>query len=315
MLSYFFSRLRVLIFSLFFASIIIFFMIEIIPGDPASFMLGINAQPETIDALKKELGLDVSKVERYFNWISGMIVGDFGVSYTYRVPISELVISRIGVSIPLAIYAILLSIFIAIPIGIISATNHGGFKDWSFMGLTQLGIAIPNFWFAMLLVLIFSLYLKWFSAGGVPGWDKGLLLNLKALTLPAFALALPQASILARVMRSALIETLSQDYFRTARASGLTFFQAIKNHAFRNALIPVLTIIGLQFSFLIAGAIIIENVFFLPGIGRLIFQGIVQRDLIVVESVVMLLVFSVITVNFFIDMAYLYVDPRLRIKK
>ena len=315
MFSYFFSRLRVLIFSLFFASIIIFFMIEIIPGDPASFMLGINAQPETIDALKKELGLDVPKVERYFNWISGMIVGDFGVSYTYRVPISELVISRIGVSIPLAIYAILLSTFIAIPIGIISAANHGGFRDWSFMGLTQLGIAIPNFWFAMLLVLIFSIYLKWFSAGGVPGWDKGLLLNLKALTLPAFALALPQASILARVMRSALIETLSQDYFRTARASGLTFFQAIKNHAFRNALIPVLTIIGLQFSFLIAGAIIIENVFFLPGIGRLIFQGIVQRDLIVVESVVMLLVFSVITVNFFVDMAYLYVDPRLRIKK
>jgi len=315
MLSYFFSRLRVLIFSLFFASIIIFFMIEIIPGDPASFMLGINAQSETIDALKKELGLDVSKVERYFNWISGMIVGDFGVSYTYRVPISELVISRIGVSIPLAIYAILLSIFIAIPIGIISAANHGGFRDWSFIGLTQLGIAIPNFWFAMLLVLIFSIYLKWFSAGGVPGWDKGLLLNLKALTLPAFALALPQASILARVMRSALIETLSQDYFRTARASGLTFFQAIKNHAFRNALIPVLTIIGLQFSFLIAGAIIIENVFFLPGIGRLIFQGIVQRDLIVVESVVMLLVFSVIIVNFLVDMAYLYIDPRLRIKK
>ena len=138
---------------------------------------------------------------------------------------------------------------------------------------------------------------------------KGFFVNLKALTLPAFALALPQASILARIMRSALIETLSQDYFRTARASGLTFFQAVKKHAFRNALIPVLTIIGLQFSFLIAGAIIIENVFFLPGIGRLIFQGIVQRDLI------MLLVFSVIIVNFLVDMAYLYVDPRLRVKK
>ncbi len=290
-------------------------MIEIIPGDPASFMLGINAQPDTIDSLKKELGLDVSKFERYINWISGMIIGDFGVSYTYRVPVSELVISRIGVSIPLAIYAIFLSIFIAIPIGMFSAANHGGFRDWSFMGLTQLGIAIPNFWFAMVLVLIFSIKLKWFSAGGIPGWEKGLLLNLKALTLPAFALALPQASILARVMRSALIETLGQDYFRTARASGLTYFQAIKNHAFRNALIPVLTIIGLQFSFLIAGAIIIENVFFLPGIGRLIFQGIVQRDLIVVESVVMLLVFSVIIVNFLVDMAYLYIDPRLRIKK
>ena len=264
MFSYFFSRLKVLIFSLFFASIIIFFMIEIIPGDPASFMLGINAEPDTINALKKELGLDVSVLERYYNWISGMFIGDFGISYTYRVPVSELVMARIGVSIPLALYAILLSTLIAIPIGIISASNHGSFKDWSFMGFTQLGIAIPNFWFAMVLVLIFSIYLKWFSAGGVPGWDKGFFINFKALTLPAFALALPQASILARIMRSALIETLSQDYFRTARASGLTFFQAVKKHAFRNALIPVLTIIGLQFSFLIAGAIIIENVFFYP---------------------------------------------------
>ena len=244
-----------------------------------------------------------------------MFIGDFGVSYTYRVPVSELVMARIGVSIPLALYAIFLSTLIAIPIGIFSASNHGNFKDWSFMGFTQLGIAIPNFWFAMVLVLIFSIYLKWFSAGGVPGWDKGFFINLKALTLPAFALALPQASILARIMRSALIETLNQDYFRTARASGLTFFQAVKKHAFRNALIPVLTIIGLQFSFQIAGAIIIENVFFLPGIGRLIFQGIVQRDLIVVESVVMLLVFSVIIINFLVDMADLYVDPRLRVKK
>ena len=312
MFSYVFSRIRVLILSLLFASFIIFMMIEIIPGDPASFMLGINAEPETIQALKKELGLDVSKFQRYLDWITGMLAGDFGVSYTYRVPVSELVLSRLGVSIPLALYAILLSTVIALPVGLFAAANHGGVRDWSVMGFTQLGIAIPNFWFAMVLVLIFSIYLKWFSAGGVPGWEKGILLNLKALTLPAFALALPQASILARVMRSAIIDTLSQDYFRTARASGLTYAQAIFRHAFRNALIPVLTIIGLQFSFLIAGAIIIENVFFLPGLGRLIFQGIVQRDLIVVESVVMLLVFAVVLVNFLVDMAYLVVDPRLR---
>ena len=312
MFSYVFSRIRVLILSLLFASFIIFMMIEIIPGDTASFMLGINAEPETIVALKKELGLDVSKFQRYLEWITGMLAGDFGVSYTYRVPVSELVLSRLGVSIPLALYAILLSTIIALPVGLFAAANHGGFRDWSVMGFTQLGIAIPNFWFAMVLVLIFSIYLKWFSAGGVPGWEAGILLNLKALTLPAFALALPQASILARVMRSAIIDTLSQDYFRTARASGLTYAQAIFRHAFRNALIPVLTIIGLQFSFLIAGAIIIENVFFLPGLGRLIFQGIVQRDLIVVESVVMLLVFAVVLVNFIVDMAYLVVDPRLR---
>jgi peptide/nickel transport system permease protein len=164
----------------------------------------------------------------------------------------------------------------------------------------------------MLLVLVFAIQLRWFSAGGFPGWEEGLWPAIKALTLPAIALALPQASILARVMRSAVIETLAQDYIRTARAKGLTRGQAVVRHALRNALIPVMTIIGLQFSFLLAGAIIIENVFFLPGLGRLIFQGITQRDLIVVESVTMLLVFAVILVTFLVDVAYAVIDPRLR---
>ena len=177
---------------------------------------------------------------------------------------------------------------------------------------TQLGIAVPNFWFAMLLVLVFAIELRWFAAGGFPGWEAGLWPNLKALTLPAVALALPQAAILARVLRSALIETMDQDYIRTARAKGLSGRQALLAHALRNAMIPVLTILGLQFSFLIAGGIIIENVFFLPGLGRLVFQAITQRDLIVVESVVMLLVFAVILVTFLTDLAYAAVDPRLR---
>jgi peptide/nickel transport system permease protein len=164
----------------------------------------------------------------------------------------------------------------------------------------------------MMLVLIFAINLRWFSAGGFPGWDEGLLAGLKALTLPAISLALPQASILARVMRSALLDTLDEDFIRTARAKGLTKGQVLRRHALRNAMIPVLTIIGLQFSFLLAGAIIIENVFFLPGLGRLVFQSISQRDLIVVESVVMLLVFAVIVVNFTVDIAYAWVDPRLR---
>ncbi|MEC7237186.1 MAG: ABC transporter permease, partial [Pseudomonadota bacterium] len=157
-----------------------------------------------------------------------------------------------------------------------------------------------------------AIQLRWFSAGGFPGWDQGILPSLKALTLPAVALALPQASILARVMRSSVLEVLGQDYIRTARAKGLSQRRTLTDHALRNALIPVLTIVGLQFSFLIAGAIIIENVFFLPGLGRLVFQGITQRDLIVVESVVMLLVFAVILVNFLVDIAYGFADPRLR---
>ena len=315
MLHFAFTRLISLSLSLIAASVVIFSVIEIIPGDPASFMLGINAQPDTIAALRDQLGLNGSIVSRYFNWISGMLTGDFGISYTYRVPVSELIMARVWISLPLAIYALAISTLIAFPVGLIAAANRGRPVDLTIMGTTQLGVAIPNFWFAMILVLIFAINLRWFSAGGFPGWDQGVLLSIKSLTLPAIALALPQASILARIMRSSILDTLDQDYVRTARAKGLTRSQAIWRHALKNAMIPVLTIIGMQFSFLMAGAIIIENVFFLPGLGRLIFQGITQRDLIVVESVVMLLVFAVITVTFIVDITYAAVDPRLRRKQ
>ncbi len=312
MTRYLLSRLLSLCLSLIVASMVIFAVIEVIPGDPAAFMLGLNAQPDTVAALREELGLSGSYVSRYLGWIAGMLTGDFGRSYTYRVPVSDLVAARLWVSLPLTVYALVLSTVLAIPIGMIAATRRGGRVDYGIMAGTQLGIAVPNFWFAMLLVLIFSINLKWFSAGGFPGWDVGFWLNIKALTLPAIALALPQASILARVMRSSLLEVLDQDYIRTARAKGLTRAQAVVGHGLRNALIPVMTILGLQFSFLLAGGIIIENVFFLPGLGRLIFQGITQRDLIVVESVVMLLVFAVILVTFLVDLAYAMIDPRLR---
>ena len=312
MLRFALSRLISLALSLVVASLVIFSVIEVIPGDPASFMLGLNASEDTVAALRAELGLEGGYVARYLDWVGGLLVGDFGTSYTYRVPVSELVMARLWVSLPLTLFALILSTLIAIPVGVFAATRRGRAGDYAVMGVTQLGIAVPNFWFAMLLVLIFAIKLQWTSAGGFPGWEEGFWVSLRALILPAVALALPQASILARVMRSSLLEVLDQDYIRTARAKGLSRSQAVLGHGLRNALIPVMTIIGLQFSFLLAGAIIIENVFFLPGLGRLIFQGITQRDLIVVESVVMLLVFAVITVTFLVDLAYAAVDPRLR---
>jgi len=292
--------------------VVIFAVDEIAPGDPASFMLGINAQPDTVAALRAELGLDQSKLDRYLSWVGGMLTGDFGTSYTYRTPVAQMIADRMWVSLPLALYALTLSTLIAFPAGIFAAARRGGPGDLAVTGATQLGVAIPNFWFAMMLVLIFAIQLRWFSAGGFPGWDKGFWGGMKALTLPAIALALPQAAILTRVMRSSLLDILGEDFMRTARAKGLSSRQALWRHGLRNALIPVLTIIGLQFAFLMAGAIIIEQVFFLPGLGRLIFQAITQRDLIVVESVVMLLVFAVIMVNFLVDLAYAAVDPRLR---
>ena len=312
MFRYALTRFVSLALSLVVASLLIFFMLEIVPGDPAAYMLGLNASPETVAALRTELGLDAGPVVRYLGWVSGMLTGDFGTSYTYRTPVAEMILDRIQVSLPLALLALALSTLIALPVGIWAASRRGSLADAGVMGATQLGVAVPNFWFAMLLVLVFAVQLRWFSAGGFPGWDAGFLAGLKALTLPAIALALPQASILARVMRSALLDTLGEDFIRTARAKGLTRGQALRRHAVRNALIPVLTIIGLQFSFLLAGAIIIENVFFLPGLGRLVFQAISQRDLVVVESVVMLLVFAVILVTFLVDLAYAAIDPRLR---
>lgn len=312
MLRYFFRRLLSLLVSLFVASAVIFLTLEVVPGDPAAYMLGINAQQDTLAALREELGLNQSGVRRYLGWVGGMLTGDFGTSYTYRTPVAEMIGDRLWVSLPLALYALALSTLIAFPAGIWAASRRGSVVDMAVMGTTQLGVAIPNFWFAMLMVLVFAINLRWFSAGGFAGWDTGFWAAVKSLTLPAVALALPQASILARVMRSSLLDALAEDFIRTARAKGLTHGQALRRHALRNAMIPVLTIIGLQFSFLLAGAIIIENVFFLPGLGRLIFQAISARDLIVVESVVMLLVFAVIVVNFAVDIAYAWIDPRLR---
>lgn len=314
MIRYVLARFASLILSLIVASLVIFAVIEIIPGDPAAFMLGVNARPDTIAALRTEMGLDASVPARYLSWVTGMVQGDFGQSYTYRTPVAGMIADRVWVSLPLALYALILSTLIAFPAGIFAASRRGRPGDMAVMGATQLGVAIPNFWFAMLLVLVFAINLRWFSAGGFPGWDRGFWGGVKALTLPAIALALPQAAILARVMRSSLLDMLGEDFVRTARAKGLSRRQALWRHALRNAMIPVLTIIGLQFSFLLAGGIIIEQVFFLPGLGRLIFQAISSRDLIVVESVVMLLVFAVIVVNFAVDLAYALVDPRLRVK-
>ena len=311
MLRYVAGRLVVLGLSLLAASVVIFATIEVVPGDPAAVMLGTGARPDTVAALRAELGLGDPAPVRYLRWVGGMLTGDLGTSYTYRTPVAEMIAERLRISLPLAAYALVLAVAMGIPAGIAAAARRGRPVDAGVMGATQLGVAVPNFWFAMLVVALFAVELRWFPAGGFPGWDDPLA-GLHALTLPAVALALPQAAILARVMRGALLDTLGEDYLRTARAKGLTRGQALRRHALRNAMIPVLTIMGLQFSFLLAGAIIIEQVFYLPGLGRLVFQSIAARDLIVVESVVMILVLAVIVVNFAVDLAYAVVDPRLR---
>jgi peptide/nickel transport system substrate-binding protein len=310
--AYLVGRLGVLMVTLLVATAVVFVIVQVVPGDPVRYMMGLQADPDSWAATRHQLGLDVAPTRRYLHWIWGMLHGDFGRSFTYRIPVGDLIAERLQVSLPLAALALLFSTAIAFPVGFISAARRGRMSDTVLTGITQLGLAIPNFWLGMLLVMLFAVRLHWVSAGGFPGWDAGLFAGLAALTLPALALAMPQAAILARVLRGSLIDTLQEDYIRTARAKGAGEWQVLWHHALPNALVPVLTIVGMQFSFLLAGGVIIENVFYLPGLGRLVFQAIVQRDLIVVQSVVIMLVFAVVSVTFLVDLAYLLVNPRLR---
>lgn len=306
------KRVFTLILTLLVATLIVFLVIEILPGDPASIMLGINAEADTLAALRAEMGLDRPMLVRYFSWVGDLFTGNLGISHTYAVPVLDLIIEGIYISLPLALMAIILSTLIAIPLGIIAASNHNKPLDFIVMSFSQLGIAIPNFWFALLLMILFSMTLNILPAGGFAGWEAGFFPAMTSLILPTISLALPQSAILARVTRSSLLEVLKEDFIRTARAKGVTYRGAIWKHALRNALIPVVTIMGLQFSVLLAGTIIIENVFYLPGIGRLIFQAIARRDMIVVKNLIILLAFSVILINFIVDLLYAVIDPRLR---
>ncbi len=306
------GRLASLLLTLLVASLAIFVLVQVLPGDPAAYMMGLNASPDAVAALRAQYGLDVPAWRQYLDWIGGLVRGDLGLSYTYRVPVADLVLERLQVSLPLAIIALLLATAIAFPLGLWAASRRDTRTDAALMGAAQVGLAIPNFWLGLVLMLVFAVGLGWFAAGGFPGWDAGVLPALQALTLPAIALAVPQACIVARVLREELGQALDEDYVRTARAKGLSEHAALRRHALPNAMIPVLTLLGLQFSFLLAGAIIVETVFSLPGLGRLVFQATAQRDLIVVRSVVLLLVVAVVVVNFLVELTYAAVDPRPR---
>ena len=298
------------------ASVLVFAVLELLPGNAAEVILGDTATPESLAALQAKLGLDRPPLQRYADWVGGLLQGQTAQSISYDTPTAELIAERMRVTLPLAVLSMALTVVLALALGIYAASRHNGLGDVGVMAASQVGIAIPNFWFAILLILVFAVQLQWVSAGGFPGWREadggGVLKGLKALALPAVALALVQAAILARVTRSAVLEVMREDFVRTARAKGLSRRQALWRHVLRNAMIPVLTVMGLQFANLITGTIVVENVFVLPGIGRLVFQAISNRDLVVVRDVVMLLAAVVVLVNFVVDVLYAWIDPRLR---
>jgi peptide/nickel transport system permease protein len=306
-----FSRLGSFVLTLFIVSLLIFATMDLLPGNAAAILLGTAARPDTIAALEQQLGLDQPGYVRYLTWIAGAFTGDLGSSASYGVPVAGLIAERLQVTLPLALIALVIAVAIGVGLGVMAAARPRQAPDRAASVFAQVGIAVPDFWFGILLILLFSVTLHWFSAGGFPGWSDPLA-AVKALLLPAVALALPQAAVLTRVTRSAVLDVADEDFIRTAKAKGLTERRVLWRHAVRNALVPIVTIIGLQFSFLIAGAVLVENVFNLPGIGRLAYQSLAQRDLVVIRSVAMFFAGLVILVNFAVDLAYLWLDPRLR---
>ncbi|GHF34093.1 ABC transporter permease [Seohaeicola zhoushanensis] len=292
-------------------SAVVFAVMNVLPGDPALTILGLDATEDALAALREQLGLNQPLLARYWSWITHALTGDFGVSHSFRVPVADLIAERLPMTISLAVSGMIFTVLLALVMGIGAAANHRKAGDWGVMLLSQLGIAVPAFWLAMLLVLIFAVKLRWLPPGGFPGWSDPVA-AMRALILPTVALALVQSSVLARVTRSSALEVMRQDYVRTARASGFSRTRVLWRHVLPNALVPIVTIVGMQFAALVTGTIVIENVFYLPGLGRLIFQSIANRDLPTVQALVMLFAAIVVTANFIVDLLYLVIDPRLK---
>lgn len=292
-------------------SIVVFAVMNVLPGDPALTILGLDATEDALAALRDQLGLNQPLLQRYGAWVTGAMQGDFGVSHSFKVPVADLIAERLPMTLSLAVAGMGLTVVLALVLGVGAAANHRKAGDWGVMFLSQLGIAVPAFWLAILLVLLFAVKLRWLPPGGFPGWaEPGLA--IKSLILPTVALALVQSAVLARVTRSSILEVMRQDYVRTARASGFSQTRVLWRHVLPNALVPIVTIVGMQFAALVTGTIVIENVFYLPGLGRLIFQSIANRDLPTVQALVMLFAAIVVTTNFIVDLAYLLIDPRLK---
>ncbi|EWM67888.1 MULTISPECIES: ABC transporter permease [unclassified Micromonospora] len=313
MVIYFVRRLAILAVSLFAASILVFTMLSLLPGDQAQAMLGVNATPEALEALREQFGTNRPFTERYLDWAGGLIRGDFGISPLSGVSVGSEIGDKLGVTVPLILAGMTLALLIAVPLGILAAVKSRTAIGTALSALSQVGIAVPSFWLGILLITVFAVKLQWLPAGGFTGWDDfgG---TVRALLMPALVLGVAQGAILMRYVRSAVVEVMQEDFIQTARAKGLSRSQALTRHALRNAAIPVITVLGLQLATLLIGTVVIENVFGLPGLGRMLLQDVGNRDLLKVQGTVMVLTAAVLLINFVVDVVYHAVDPRLRSK-
>lgn len=306
------KRLGIFAISLVGASLLVFAVCSALPGEVAAIMLGEGATPEQIAALTSELGLDRPWLVRYLEWFGGMLHGDFGTSYFTGQSVSELMAPRIAVTLSVVIFALLLSILIAVPTGMLAALKRRHWQGFSVSSAAQIGMAVPAFWAGILLVIVFAITLRWLPANGYVPFTTSPSAWFSHLILPAVALAIVQSAVLTRYVRSAFIEVLTEDYYRTARAVGWRPFPALLRHGVRNAALSLITVVGLQLAAVLVGAIVIEQVFALPGLGTQLLDAVSQRDLMVVQGIVMFLAAAVLLINFLVDLAYLWIDPRLR---
>jgi peptide/nickel transport system permease protein len=309
---YILRRVAAMAATLLFVSLLVFVVVRVLPGDPALVMLGIEASPEAVARLRESLGLNRPIPVQYAAWVGRAVVGDLGRSIQYDVPVGSLILSRLQVTLPLTLLAAGLMVAAAIPLGVFAATRHRRWGDYVSMALSQLGVAVPGFWAGLLLILLFSVRLGWVPAGGFDGWGQGVWPAVKSLLLPAAALGLFQFAVLARTTRSALLEVLREEYVKTARAKGVPERAVLFRHALSNAMIPVLTVAGIQLGQLMAGSIILESVFYLPGLGRLALGAISARDLPVVQGVVLFVASMIVMINVAVDILYGFLDPRIR---
>jgi len=305
-------RMAALVATLFFVSVLVFVVVRVLPGDPALIIMGTEGSPEAAERLRESMGLNRPLGIQYVEWVGRAAVGDLGKSIQYDVPVSSLILSRLSVTLPLTLMAAAIMVTTAIPLGAFAATRQRRWGDYVTMVLSQLGIAVPAFWAGLLLILLFSVRLGWFQAGGFDGWGEGLWPAVKSLLLPAVALGLFQFAVLARTTRSAVLEVLREEYVKTARAKGVAERSVLFRHALRNAMIPILTVAGIQLGQLMAGSIILESVFYLPGLGRLALGAITARDLPVVQGVVLFVASLIVAINVAVDILYGFLDPRIR---
>ncbi|MDQ0154022.1 ABC transporter permease [Robertmurraya andreesenii] len=315
MIGYILKRVLSLIPVLFVVSVAIFLIVHITPGEPAAVILGLEATEDQVQELREEMGLNLPIYEQYFNWVTDVIHGDLGNSYFMKEPVTEAIMKHLEPTLSLAILGEIVALILAIPVGIIAAYRRGSAIDQSLMVISLLGMAVPSFLLGLLLMLLVGVHLQWLPVAGYEPIQEGLWEHIKYLILPAISLGAIQAALVAKMTRSSMLEVLNTNFIKTARSKGVKEYKVVIKHALRNAFLPILTVIGQSFGTLVTGAVVVETIFNLPGIGQLIINSIERRDFAVIQGVVLFVTLVYVLINLIVDLLYGVIDPRVRLER